>query len=405
MPRHWYTSPYSIVLFFVAGAAVATSGLFFLLIPQSSEVVRIAMWRTFSAGRFFLEANVQYHGSASPSANVAAQRRDFVIETAGTVDRRVPADVKADHDFRLTLGQTKPAVLGGKYRRAAAADYFRFTEMPDVLGGLHLGVLRDRTLRVNLREALSATTLPLVGGEARLKDEDSAYLLAEVRATPFLQVTEKLRNEKLRGVAVHHYKVLPEILYAKQLAIQYEERRRGRELTPAERLSYDTFFADLVAEDGEIWIGAGDYFIRRLRLRFRIAGERNQGIVSVTLDFSRFNDAAVTAPPDAAGVEDAAPYLRSLLASLAAHLPMAKDGNAAVGSAARRDGLPVETYALGESDDDHDGLSLTLETFYGSDPNNPDTDGDGVPDGAEVEAGRSPTGPGRLFDFTGGQFE
>jgi hypothetical protein len=36
------------------------------------------------------------------------------------------------------------------------------------------------------------------------------------------------------------------------------------------------------------------------------------------------------------------------------------------------------------ADPDHDGLSNAAEAFWGTDPNNPDTDGDGLPDGEEV---------------------
>lgn len=42
------------------------------------------------------------------------------------------------------------------------------------------------------------------------------------------------------------------------------------------------------------------------------------------------------------------------------------------------------------SDADHDGLKAWEEALYGTDPNNPDTDGDGTSDGDEVKAGRSP---------------
>lgn len=47
-------------------------------------------------------------------------------------------------------------------------------------------------------------------------------------------------------------------------------------------------------------------------------------------------------------------------------------------------------------DEDSDGLTNALESQYGSDPLNRDTDGDGFPDGDEVNNGYSPTGPGRL---------
>ncbi len=51
-------------------------------------------------------------------------------------------------------------------------------------------------------------------------------------------------------------------------------------------------------------------------------------------------------------------------------------------------------------DTDSDGLNDFEEIFvYGTDPNNPDTDGDFIPDGAEVKMGSNPKGLGKLRDF------
>ena len=49
-------------------------------------------------------------------------------------------------------------------------------------------------------------------------------------------------------------------------------------------------------------------------------------------------------------------------------------------------------------DSDNDGLADELEKIYGTDLNNPDTDGDGFKDGEEVKNGYNPKGPGRLFN-------
>jgi hypothetical protein len=52
------------------------------------------------------------------------------------------------------------------------------------------------------------------------------------------------------------------------------------------------------------------------------------------------------------------------------------------------------------SDDDHDGLDNRDEAYWGTDPNNPDTDGDGYTDGEEVLSGHDPRkkGPDDLLD-------
>ena len=47
-------------------------------------------------------------------------------------------------------------------------------------------------------------------------------------------------------------------------------------------------------------------------------------------------------------------------------------------------------------DHDSDGLDLSDEYIYGTDPTNPDTDGDGYNDGREVQNGYSPSGEGLL---------
>ena len=52
---------------------------------------------------------------------------------------------------------------------------------------------------------------------------------------------------------------------------------------------------------------------------------------------------------------------------------------------------PKTPYEVATSDSDNDGLRDWEETLWGTDPHNPDTDGDGVLDGAEVEAHRNPT--------------
>ncbi len=48
------------------------------------------------------------------------------------------------------------------------------------------------------------------------------------------------------------------------------------------------------------------------------------------------------------------------------------------------------------NDSNQDGLSDYLEKYYGTDPNNPDTDGDGYLDGEEIENGFDPLGSGSL---------
>lgn len=60
--------------------------------------------------------------------------------------------------------------------------------------------------------------------------------------------------------------------------------------------------------------------------------------------------------------------------------------------------LPIQKIEV-DKDNDNDGLSDILEKFYGTDPNNPDTDGDGIMDGIEINKSLNPKGEGSLFGF------
>lgn len=61
--------------------------------------------------------------------------------------------------------------------------------------------------------------------------------------------------------------------------------------------------------------------------------------------------------------------------------------------------LPQSPYERATNDTDKDGLRDWEETLWGTDPQNPDTDGDGTPDGKEVEENRNPAiaGPNDLL--------
>ncbi|MDF7808210.1 sialate O-acetylesterase [Pontiellaceae bacterium B12219] len=71
-------------------------------------------------------------------------------------------------------------------------------------------------------------------------------------------------------------------------------------------------------------------------------------------------------------------------------------GQATLGSA-----HAAEMIALEALDVDYDGLSTDRENELGTDPNNPDSDGDGQKDGFEFRAGTSPTNAASLFKVTG----
>jgi hypothetical protein len=70
--------------------------------------------------------------------------------------------------------------------------------------------------------------------------------------------------------------------------------------------------------------------------------------------------------------------------AIAAALNQAVQQTQAAGNAQAVDSTALAATALTQGDDDGDGLSNSQELALGTDPKNPDTDGDGLPDGVEV---------------------
>lgn len=409
--KKWYTNVYILLIILVSLLALSMAALMLLLLPRSSEIIRLMQWRMVRARSFYVDASVQYQGELQrKDENGIVRKKDesVKLDTSGWVDRADPALKRMAQKFDLRVGRDGSTDFAGDYLRAGTANYFNFSSMPARLGTLHFEGFRGRWLRINVKKVLSILDLPLVGGEhPDLSEEDRAYLVDQFRQTPFLQVEEKLQSEPLGGVRTYHYKVKPEKLYFKDFYVLAESKRLGRELTNKERLAAESFFANVTEDSGEMWIGAGDYYLYRVRLRFKYDDGDRAGYVTLTANFSRFNEVPVIDAPTS-GVQDVTQVVLSMLPGFKEHLPLAKEGQVpwgTVGADEGLGGLPVQVNDSGQDDPDKDGLPNVLEQFYGSDPNNPDTDGDGVNDGTEVGRGDNPTGAGKLFDFFGGRFQ
>jgi len=127
-----------------------------------------------------------------------------------------------------------------------------------------------------------------------------------------------------------------------------------------------------------MWIDQQDKLLSRILIQF---GDTSQ----LDIEFDKINkDIHINSPEEDALLPESTNLKESVAGSI--------------------DEVSVEDTGLIEEDvsiddQDGDGLSNNLETFYGSDPNNPDSDGDGYSDGDEVNNGYSPTGNGNLFNF------
>ncbi|MEA3249825.1 MAG: hypothetical protein U9Q03_05755 [Patescibacteria group bacterium] len=399
--RKWYTNPFVLVISFMSLTATALALLALLLLPQVSEIVDLMKWRMATARTFQVDTDIEWRGwktVKSEAGNVTREPESVRLTTSGLVDRS-DEETKQAHKFRAAIGAPDSThVFEGEFRKLGEENYLKFDDVTGNLGTLRLDRFVDRWLQLQLVDVLEAVDLPFIGGGRPLSDEDKAYLAEEFAITPFISVVNRLQNDEVNGVTTLHYEVRPEVLFFKDFYMTEEKLRRGRELTETERRSIDRFFANIQPEIGEMWIGRGDYYLYRLRLRFRYDDGARDGVLSALFDFSHFNELVAVSRPEG-DIENVKKIIDSLLPGIVNRLPMAALGGQRIATEdERRGGLSTDG-AERDPDPDRDGLGNTLEFFYGSDPENPDTDGDGVSDGEEVENGMNPTGPGGLFDF------
>lgn len=123
-----------------------------------------------------------------------------------------------------------------------------------------------------------------------------------------------------------------------------------------------------------MWLGTKDNIIYGLELinnNFQVMSAADNIVISfeISLMIESIPDKQLAAPADAMTLEQ---FMTSL--------------------------MPTELTTTTNSmlDSDNDGLTDQLEAYYGTDPRNPDTDGDGYLDGQEMQTGHNPLGAGLL---------
>ena len=395
------------IVAFLAFASLSIAGLLLLFLPSSPEIIVFSQWRLSQAKSVAFDVQARYEGEMV-QAGQGRQAEGFSYRGEGAVQYG-RNDSRARQDFELRVGTGSDAVeTDGQIISRDSETFIELKNSPERLGPFSLAALRGGWLRLDVQRLREAYDLPFVGGGRQLDPEDQAKVYDHLRRTPFLRFVRRLPAQTVSGAVCYHYEILPEVIFFKDFAIQYETIRLGRELTNAERLRLDEMFANVTAQGGEMWVGRKDYYPRRLLLRFGYDSGQKKGVFSLALNLANFNQPVEVAAPGG-NIRDISSLVESLLPGLIAHLPMA--GDAAFKRPTPPSGSPAGAQGTGGDkvtggtpteqgpDRDRDGLPDFMEAFYMTDANNPDTDGDGASDGLEVERATNPNGTGGLYDF------
>ncbi len=250
-------------------------------------------------------------------------------------------------------------------------------------------------------EVLPGVTYPIetVISDAPWDAEGVRLMLELVGIADVLHVSHDDLTELVHGVNTRIIDAQLDEDATKTFLLESIRRKEGREPVDAERIQVVHAAEQYARLRIKLWIGIKDHLLYRVQAYGGLVqkGTKEVSPVDLRIEFSEFNgQSVVQAPTRHVSFAELYQQKFSKLPSAGTSLSGGKSHVTLVDRGSV--GLPVEKIS-GGNDPDKDGLSNVLETFYGTDPTNPDTDGDGVSDGEEVSVSRNPRGSGSLFSF------
>lgn len=311
---------------------------------------------------------------------------DVRLGVSGPVDlSQKPA---LDFDLQLRAKTSLPgAELGGELIDLGATRYLRLSQAPRY-GEVDLTAFEDEWIKI----PGSFSFAPLIGKESLppFTADDLEQLRDLLTKIDLVEVPDVGLVEIIAGDPALPYHFVFNSEGMKTLLVTLWELRHDAPIDLPSYTKVESQVEALKAMEGTLWIGKRSFLLHRLKL--------TAPTFELTVNLSDFNEPlTILAPIETKDIKRAL----SELGFNPAALPEAGSATARLGSAEADDGsLPSSrTGEEKDVDPDEDGLPNSLEVFYGTDQNNPDTDGDGVSDGDEVAKSRNPRGEGSIFSF------
>ncbi|PIZ96842.1 MAG: hypothetical protein COX80_00375 [Candidatus Magasanikbacteria bacterium CG_4_10_14_0_2_um_filter_33_14] len=209
--------------------------------------------------------------------------------------------------------------------------------------------------------------------KSKLTKEQIDQIRKAVIKSQIIEVTEKLKSEKLNDVNTYHYKFvinkdgLKEFLLALQDIVP-DESSLNRSIE-----DFDETFKDFPEHEGEIWIGKKDSLLYKVTFSAKVQEEGVDATIALSYEFKNYNKPVLIEEP-----EESKSLIEMMSALFAQFAPMLMSGeqDERVGlMSGSQMGTTTE-----QLDSDGDGIYDSFELQLGTDPMNPDTDGDGIPD-------------------------
>ncbi len=216
------------------------------------------------------------------------------------------------------------------------------------------------------------------------KEKIIESLKRTVALNPPIKVTKKYRTEKMNGAEVRHFAFVldPQNIEKIMLELAKNERETGVTMRDVEDIR--KAHAQISSFNGEIWFSKKTLYPYKLAVNVKVKDDeeiRNPQL-SLVMTMNNYNKPlSITAPLNSTSVEE---ILNQVMAK------QLEEYNALYASSSPS----LDMNSLGDdnwaTDIDGDGLTESEESFWGTNPNNKDTDGDGYDDATEIRTGHDP---------------
>lgn len=218
------------------------------------------------------------------------------------------------------------------------------------------------------------------------------------RDASFIQIEERLPDENINGVNCYHEKLIVDKIKFDQFITKFfdltaqMDNSNSNTNTNADEIkslinSYEPIIDKLNQNYGlEVWVGKNDMIPYKVSSAFTNSESPSlEYEVSFSVVLSHINQAVSVETPQATKSLDEVWHELT---------------NSSLNVSSQNDNSNLNTNSSASEnlakDSDNDGLTDMEEIIYDTDSKNPDSDGDGYKDGAEVDSGYNPLGPGKL---------
>ncbi|MBM2820907.1 MAG: hypothetical protein HW405_667 [Candidatus Berkelbacteria bacterium] len=266
-------------------------------------------------------------------------------------------------------------IASGEIRVPDSNIYLKINDISKVIFNFDLSQVKNKWYFVEQKEPFIPEDEITQEKVDKTKDLSKKYQI--------IKVTKRLRSESIENNLTYHYQyILDKDAMANFLADSVEIN--GEKMSAARKDNLIKDFKNAmkgIEITGEIWIGKFDFYPHKILTTIAIKDDlfpRGRGTLAITLTLSNINKPIkVDVPTGALPYSEFEKVLQEQI--IAKYKPQS-----------------YPTTSLGGKDSDNDNLSDDLEKIYGTNPNNPDTDGDGFKDGDEVQKGYNPLGQGMM---------